>query len=133
MSHSVLIVEDEQNIVTSLDFLMRQAGFEVAIARDGPTAMAAVELRRPDLILLDVMLPHTDGYQVCAAIRARPELNGVRILMLSAKGRDVDRDKGLTAGADDYITKPFSNNDLVERVKLLLDGEAGAPMDLPDA
>jgi len=122
MSHRVLVVEDEPHIVESLSFLMKQAGFEVAVARDGAAAIRVIESRPPDLVLLDVMLPRRDGFDVCQTIRANPDWNGVRIVILSAKGREQERRKGLELGADDYVTKPFSTRDVVERVRGLLDG-----------
>jgi DNA-binding response OmpR family regulator len=122
MGHRVLVVEDEPHIVESLSFLMKQAGFEVAVARDGAAALRVMESRPPDLILLDVMMPRRDGFDVCRTIRANPDWNGVRIVILSAKGRDQERRKGLELGADDYVTKPFSTRDVVERVQALLNG-----------
>jgi DNA-binding response OmpR family regulator len=126
MTHSVLVVEDEPNIVDSLSFLMKQAGYRVWIARDGDTALRMVASETPDLVLLDVMLPRRDGYQVCQAIRANPEWNGVRVIMLSAKGRELDRRKGIALGADDYITKPFSTREIVERVQRTLNADDGS-------
>ncbi len=126
MTHSVLVVEDEPNIVDSLSFLMKQAGYRVWIARDGDTALRMVASETPDLVLLDVMLPRRDGYQVCQAIRANPEWNGVRVIMLSAKGRELDRRKGIALGADDYITKPFSTREIVERVQRTLAANDGS-------
>ncbi len=117
MKRSVLVVDDEPNIVLSLEFLMKQAGYEVRVARDGEAALQAIEDRAPDLVLLDVMLPKRDGYDVCQAIRADPRWAGVRILMLTARGREIEREKGLALGADEYITKPFSTREVVERVK----------------
>jgi len=122
MGQRVLVVEDEPHIVESLSFLMKQAGFEVAVARDGAAALRVMESRPPDLILLDVMMPRRDGFDVCRTIRANPDWNGVRIVILSAKGRDQERRKGLELGADDYVTKPFSTRDVVERVQALLNG-----------
>jgi two-component system alkaline phosphatase synthesis response regulator PhoP len=120
MKPSVLLVDDEPNIVLSLEFLMKQAGYDVRIARDGDAALAAVEDRAPDLILLDVMTPGRDGYEICQTIRANPAWRAVKIVMLTAKSREVEREKGLALGADDYITKPFSTRELVDRVKRLL-------------
>ncbi|MCG5536148.1 response regulator transcription factor [Ectothiorhodospira mobilis] len=114
---SVLVVDDEPNIVLSLEFLMKQAGFDVRVARDGDSALEAVRQQPPQVILLDVMLPRRDGYEVCQTIRANPEWRDVRILMLTAKGRQIEREKGLAMGADDYITKPFSTREVVERVR----------------
>src|SRR5690606_35975519 len=117
---SVLVVDDEPNIVLSLEFLMQQAGFDVRVARDGEQALAAMREKTPDLVLLDVMIPRGDGYGVCKAVRANPAWRDVRIIMLTAKGRDPEREKGLALGADDYITKPFSTREVVARVKELL-------------
>ena len=121
MSKRVLVVDDEPNIVMSLEFLMRRAGFEVAVARNGREALAALDGKPPDLLLLDVMMPEFDGYEVCEKIRARPEWNATRIVMLTARGREVERERGLALGADAYVTKPFSTRDLVEQVKRMLD------------
>ena len=123
MTHIVLVVEDEPNIVDSLSFLMKQAGLTVQVARDGDAALRFMESRVPDLVLLDVMLPRRDGYDVCRAIRANPAWREVKVIMLTARGRDLDRRKGLELGADDYVTKPFSTREIVERVRRLL--EAG--------
>ncbi len=122
MTKSILVVEDEPNIVLSLQFLMKKAGFEVRVARDGEEALAAVHDRAPDLILLDVMIPKRDGYDVCQTIRANPEWKNIYIIMLTAKGREVDREKGIALGANDYVTKPFSTRDLTEKVKQIMDG-----------
>ena len=120
MPFSVLVADDEPNIVLSLQFLMKQAGFDVRVARDGDEAIAMVEERTPDLVLLDVMMPKKDGYEVCQLIRNNPASAGVRIIMLTAKGREVEREKGMAMGADEYITKPFSTRYVVERVRQLL-------------
>ena len=121
MSKRVLVVDDEPNIVMSLEFLMRRAGFEVAVARNGREALDAIDGTPPDLLLLDVMMPEFDGYEVCERIRARPEWSGTKIVMLTARGREVERERGLALGADAYVTKPFSTRDLVEQVKRMLD------------
>lgn len=120
MARSVLVVDDEPNIVLSLEFLMKQVGYDVRVARDGEAALASVAENKPDLILLDVMMPKRDGYDVCQTIRANPDWKDIRIVMLTAKGRDVEREKGLALGADDYVTKPFSTRDVVERVRQYL-------------
>jgi DNA-binding response OmpR family regulator len=120
MANKILVVDDEPNIVLSLEFLMKQAGFQVRTASDGEAALAAVAADTPDLVLLDVMMPRKNGYEVCQAIRANPDCKKVRIIMLTAKGREVEREKGLALGADDYITKPFSTQEVVERVRELL-------------
>ncbi|HPE70966.1 MAG: response regulator [Candidatus Competibacter phosphatis] len=124
MANKILVVDDEPNIVLSLEFLMKQAGFQVRTAADGEAALAAIAAEQPDLVLLDVMMPRKNGYEVCQAIRANPDWQSVRIVMLTAKGREVEREKGLALGADDYITKPFSTQEVVERVRELL-AEAG--------
>jgi DNA-binding response OmpR family regulator len=124
MANKILVVDDEPNIVLSLEFLMKQAGFQVRTASDGEAALSAVAAERPDLMLLDVMMPRKNGYEVCQAVRANPDWKGIRIIMLTAKGREVEREKGLALGADDYITKPFSTQEVVERVRELL-AEAG--------
>jgi DNA-binding response OmpR family regulator len=120
MSKRVLVVDDEPNIVMSLEFLMRRAGFDVQVARNGREALAALDGTPPDLLLLDVMMPEFDGYEVCERIRSRSEWNGTKIIMLTARGRDVERERGLSLGADAYVTKPFSTRDLVEQVKQML-------------
>ena len=126
MAKKVLIVDDEPNIVASLEYLMGMAGYDVAVARDGDEALAAAESFRPDLVLLDVMLPRQSGYEVCRTMRGRPDLKDIRIVMLSAKGREAEVSKGLSVGADEYVTKPFSNRDLLARVAALL-GEPPKP------
>lgn len=120
MTKKVLIADDEQNIVISLDFLLRREGFEVLIAADGEEALAKIRSDRPDLVLLDVMMPKMNGFDVCQALRADPELASIRVLMLTAKGRDTEVTKGLGLGADAYMTKPFSTKELVVKVRALL-------------
>ena len=118
----VLIVDDEPNIVLSLEFLLRQQGYEVSVARDGEEALAAASRLRPDLVVLDVMLPGLDGFEVCRRLRERPEAAGLKILLLTARGRDVDRVLGLEEGADAYVSKPFSTRELMKTVAELLEG-----------
>ena len=117
MTSTVLIVEDEPAIVRALSFLLSRANFDVRVARDGEEALEAIEEDCPTLVLLDVMLPKRNGLEVCEIIRANPAWNDLRIIMLTAKGREVEREKGMALGADDYVTKPFSTRELVERVK----------------
>lgn len=121
MSHKILIADDEPNIVISLEFLMKREGFQVAVANDGEEALAKVDSFKPDLLLLDVMMPKKSGYEVCEALRADPSRAGLRIVMLTAKGRETEVAKGLAIGADAYITKPFSTKDLVAKVKEMLE------------
>ena len=123
MTKHVLIADDEANIVISLEFLMKREGHRVTIARDGEAALEAIRRERPDLVLLDVMMPGKSGFEVCQAVRADEALAAVKILMLSAKGRDTDLAKGSALGADAYMTKPFSTRELAEKVRQLLGPE----------
>ncbi len=120
MVKRVLIVDDEANIVASLEFLMRQKGYDVRVAGNGVEALAAVADFNPDLMLLDVMMPQMSGYDVCQKVRAGPDGLRVKIVMVSAKGREVEVSKGLAVGADAYVTKPFSTRDLVAQIQELL-------------
>lgn len=122
MPKSILVVEDEPNIVLSLQFLMKKEGFDVRVANDGEEALAAVQTAAPDLILLDVMIPKRDGFDVCQTIRSNPEWASIYIIMLTAKGREVDREKGIALGANDYVTKPFSTRELIVKVRQVLNG-----------
>jgi DNA-binding response OmpR family regulator len=126
MSHSILIADDEPNIVLSLEFLLEEAGYRVRVARDGQEAIDAVAIEPPDLILLDVMLPRLSGFDVCQRIRANPAWRGIRVVMLSAKGREVEVHKGLALGADAYVTKPFAINDLLAEVARQMHREPGS-------
>lgn len=120
MAHKILIADDEQNIVISVEFLLKREGFEVVVAGDGQEALDKIRAARPDLVILDVMMPRKNGFDVCQELRADPEFKEMRILMLTAKGRDTEMAKGLALGADSYMTKPFSTRDLVAQVKRLL-------------
>ncbi|MBI4741038.1 MAG: response regulator [Betaproteobacteria bacterium] len=120
MAKKVLIADDEQNIVISIEFLLRREGFEVVVASDGEAALVKAREEKPDLVLLDVMMPKMNGFDVCQALRADPELAGMRVLMLTAKGRETEVSKGLGLGADAYMTKPFSTKELVAQVRALL-------------
>ncbi|SDG01167.1 Response regulator receiver domain-containing protein [Onishia taeanensis] len=120
----VLVVDDEPNIVLSLEFLMQQAGFEVITAVDGESALTRIAEMPPDLVLLDISLPGISGFDVLERLRAMPTSARLPIIMLTAHGREVEREKGLALGADDYITKPFSTQALVDKVKALLDESA---------
>ena len=128
MPKEILIVDDEPSIVVPIQFLMEQQGYSVVIAENGHDALDLIYKYTPDLILLDIMLPGIDGYEVCEIVRLNPKLRGIKIIFLTAKGREVEIAKGLALGADAYITKPFSNADLVAKVKTVLDNiheEAG--------
>jgi len=122
----ILIVDDEPNIVLALELLMRREGYEIRSVNDGEKAVEAAATFRPDLILLDVMLPRMDGYEVCQRIREDALLKDISILMLTAKGRDVEKEKGLALGADHYVTKPFSTRDVVRKVREILASRPGA-------
>jgi DNA-binding response OmpR family regulator len=119
-ARKVLIADDEPNVVTSLEFLMKGCDYEVRVARDGEEAMRLAQDFRPDLLLLDVMMPVRDGLEVCRRIRADPATRAIRIVILTAHGRETDVARGLALGADAYITKPFSNKELVAKVRSLL-------------
>jgi len=120
MAKKVLIVDDEANIVISIEFLMKQAGYNIEIANDGEEALEKAESYRPDLILLDVMMPKINGFEVCRRIRSNPDWKDMKIVMLTAKGREVEVTKGLALGADSYVIKPFSTKELMAEVKFIL-------------
>jgi len=124
MAQKILIADDEPNIVVSLEYLMKREGFDVRVAPNGDEALAQVAEFKPDLLLLDVMLPRLNGFEVCQQLRADPQWRSLKVVMLTAKGRDIEMQKGLALGADAYITKPFSTKELVARVKELLGGQA---------
>ena len=123
MTKKILIADDEPNIIISLEFLLRREGYEVVVAQDGVEALAQVRAERPDMAILDVMMPHRNGFEVCQDLRQDPEFKDLRIMMLTAKGRDTEVSKGLALGADVYMTKPFSTKELIAKVKALMDRE----------
>jgi two-component system alkaline phosphatase synthesis response regulator PhoP len=120
MAKKILVADDEPNIVTALEFLLQKAGYETRIARNGDEALKAIEADPPDLVLLDVMMPLASGYEVCKRIREDPRRSGIKVMMLSAKGRDAEVAKGMAMGADLYVTKPFSTRELMEQIRALL-------------
>ena len=120
MTKKVLIVDDEENIVISMEFLIKQAGYELQIARNGEEALDKVGSFDPDLILLDVMMPNINGFEVCRRIRENPAWQAIKIIMLTAKGREVEVAKGLALGVNSYIIKPFSTKELMAEVKRIL-------------
>jgi DNA-binding response OmpR family regulator len=120
VTQCILIVDDEPNIVISLEYLLKKEGYAVHVATDGEAALAKAAELRPDLVLLDVMMPKKSGFEVCESLRANPQLAGLKIIMLTAKGRDTEVSKGLALGADVYVTKPFSTKELVAQVRSLL-------------
>jgi DNA-binding response OmpR family regulator len=121
MNELIVVADDEPNILISLEFLLKRAGYRVSLARNGDEALAAIQRDPPALALLDVMMPGKSGLEVCQAVRGDDRLAGVRILMLTAKGRDTDVAKGLALGADAYMTKPFATKALAEKVRELLE------------
>jgi len=120
MAYSVLVAEDEPNIVLSLQFIMKKAGIDVRVAEDGDQAIREIEKKCPDAVLLDIMLPKRDGFSVCETIKSAPEWAGIKVIMLTAKSRDEDKKRALSLGADSYITKPFSTRELVDHVMELV-------------
>jgi DNA-binding response OmpR family regulator len=124
MAPRILIVDDEPNIVLSLEYLLKREGWETTVAADGEAALEALEKAPPDLVVLDVMLPKLNGFEVCRRMRADPRWRELRVLMLTAKGRDTEVSKGLGLGADAYMTKPFSTKELVAQIRRLLPATA---------
>lgn len=116
----ILVVDDEIYIVHILDFSLGMEGYEVVTALDGEQALEKLKAEQPDLIVLDIMMPKLDGYEVCKAVKGSPDTAHIPVILLSAKGRNVDQKMGFDVGADDYITKPFSPRKLVERINQLL-------------
>jgi DNA-binding response OmpR family regulator len=126
MSKRILIVDDEVNIVISVEFLLEQAGYYVRVAHNGEEGLERVATFEPDLVLLDVMMPRLNGFDVCQRIRQNPAWQDIKIIMLTAKGREAEITKGLALGANAYITKPFSTRELLAEVKRIL-GERSEP------
>ena len=126
MPNKVLVVEDEANLLVALEYNLKSEGYNVFTAEDGETGLALARQEKPDLVILDVMLPNLDGFEVCRILRRESD---VRILMLTARGEEIDRVVGLELGADDYVTKPFSNRELMARVRNMIrrsDSDDGA-------
>lgn len=120
MAKKILIADDEANIVIALEFLLQKSGYEVKVVTDGEEVLRQLKSFAPDLVLLDVMMPQVSGYEVCQRMRSSPEWRHIKIVMLSAKGREVEVSKGMSLGADLYVTKPFSNIELVATINDLL-------------
>lgn len=120
MAPKILIVEDEPNIILPLRFTLEQKGYEVLAAGSGEEALTQITALKPDLVLLDIMLPGMDGYEVCQRIRENPESQGTKIIFLSAMGREMDVAKGISMAADAYIIKPFSIFDVIAKIGELL-------------
>ena len=121
MTRRVVIADDEPNLVLPLEYMLKREGYEVTVARDGQAALEAIERVRPHLVLLDVMMPLKTGLEVCQVLRADESQRDLRILLLTARGRDDDIAKGLALGADAYMVKPFSPKDLLLKVRELLE------------
>lgn len=126
MDYSVLVAEDEPNIALSLQFIMNKAGFSVRVAEDGDLAILEIEKEIPDVILLDIMLAKRDGFSILESIKKNPNWSSIKVIVLTAKSRDEDKQRAFRMGADDYITKPFSSRELVDRVIELLGGDEEA-------
>jgi len=130
-TQTILVADDEPSIVLSIEFLLKKAGFAVQVVRDGGAVLPAMQAHPPDLVLLDAMMPERDGFDVCQAIRTNPAWRHIPVIMLTAKSREVERQKGLALGATAYVTKPFSTRDLVEVVRRHLNGAAAPADSLP--
>jgi DNA-binding response OmpR family regulator len=117
----ILVVDDEPNILMSIEYILDMEGYEVHTARDGEEALDVAERIRPDLILLDVSMPRKDGYEVCRILREREDMAGTKVIMLTAKGQSLEKKKGIEVGADEYVTKPFSAVDLLEKILTLVE------------
>ena len=121
LKRKVLIADDEPNIVAALEYLLRSNGYDTRVVGDGEQALALVESYAPDVVLLDVMMPVKSGYEVCQHMRERPDWRHIKIVMLSAKGREAEVNKGLSLGADLYFTKPFSTEELIAAINGFFD------------
>jgi DNA-binding response OmpR family regulator len=124
---TVLVVDDEEYILRILGFALRAEGWDVITASDGARAIQQVSVKRPDIVVLDLMMPVMDGYQVLQRLKGEPASRDIPVIVLTAKGRDADREAALEAGADLYMTKPFSPQRLVERVQEMLTTSSGPP------
>lgn len=117
----ILAVDDEPNILMSIEFILEMEGYEVHTARDGDEALEVAGRVRPDLVLLDINMPRKDGYEVCRILREREEMSGIKVIMLTAKGQALEKKRGLEVGADEYVTKPFGAEDLLEKIRTLIE------------
>jgi DNA-binding response OmpR family regulator len=117
----ILAVDDEPNILMSIEFILEMEGYEVHTARDGDEALEVAERVRPDLVLLDINMPRKDGYEVCRILRMRENMAGTKVIMLTAKGQTLEKKKGLEVGADEYVTKPFSADELLHKIRTCLE------------
>ncbi len=117
MAKKILVVDDEVYILHILDFSLGAEGYEVLTAADGEEAVRLARTEKPDLIVLDIMMPKVDGFEACRRLKADPETSPIPVILLTAKGREVDRQMGMEVGADDYIVKPFSPTRLIEKIE----------------
>jgi len=117
----ILAVDDEPNILLSIEFILDMEGYEVHTAHDGDEALEVAGRIRPDVILLDINMPRKDGYEVCRILREQVEMAGTKVIMLTAKGQALERKKGLEVGADEYVTKPFSAEDLLQKIRACIE------------
>jgi DNA-binding response OmpR family regulator len=120
MSGPILVIDDEPYILRSLSYLLQREGYSVETATNGEEGLQRVRGLRPPLVFLDIMMPHMNGYEVCEQIKQDPSLEATYVIMLSAKGQQIDRERGLLGGADEYMTKPFSPREIAERVRTIL-------------
>ena len=118
----ILIADDEPYILRSLSFVLKKEGFDIETARNGEEALEKAQQFNPKILFLDVMMPKKDGYEVCIKLKSNPETKDIYIIMLTAKGQIIDKEKGLITGADEYITKPFSPREIVNKVKKIIEG-----------
>ncbi len=122
MAKKILVVDDEPFIVRSLTFVLKKQGYKTITATDGEEALAKIQEEKPDLVFLDVMMPKKTGFEVCQEVRANPEMGDLYIIMLTARGQEADRERGLRLGVNEFMTKPFSPSKIIERVKAVLGG-----------
>jgi DNA-binding response OmpR family regulator len=126
MSGPILVIDDEPYILRSLSYLLAREGYTVETASNGEEGLRRVRSLHPPLVFLDIMMPHMNGYEVCEQVKQDPALEGTYVIMLSAKGQQIDRERGLLGGADEYMTKPFSPREVAQRVRTILAERAAA-------
>ena len=127
---TILIADDEPYLIRSLSYVLQREGYHVESAVDGQEAMSKIETLRPDLVFLDLMLPRLDGFQICRRVKERPDLRSTYVIILTAKGQQEDRQKGFQAGADAFMTKPFSPKEIIDKLRQKL-GSSDRPSDAP--
>ena len=127
---TILIADDEPYLIRSLSYVLQREGYHVESAVDGQEAMSKIETLRPDLVFLDLMLPRLDGFQICRRVKERPDLRSIYVIILTAKGQQEDRQKGFQAGADAFMTKPFSPKEIIDKLRQIL-GSSDRPSDAP--